>query len=344
MKILLIRFSAIGDVVLTTPAIRVLRKRYPDAQIDMVVKPEIKSLLETNPHLNNLFTLPSPFSWRKLAVLAKRLRSNHYNWIIDWQKHTKSYILEWLIGGKIRRYPKYSVQRFFLVYFKKNYYRKVIPVPLRYLSALKPLEVEDDGQGAEIFIPEGVEERLKKTWNLNDGAYWVLAPGGGRATKRWPVSYFKRLADLMRKTLRLNLVVIGGEDDVSLCRQVLEGNWESSQNLCGKTSLQETAAVLKRSIGLVTNDTGVMHMASAFSKPVVALFGPTVKEFGFFPFRTPHVVLEKSLDCRPCSFHGTNKCPRKHFSCMREIYPEEVLKAVSKFNDQFFQQPFQKLS
>ncbi len=336
MKILLIRFSAIGDVVLTTPAIRMLRARYPNAQIDMIVKPSVKSLIETNPHLNNLFTLPQPFSWRRLLALVKRLRARHYDWVIDWQKHTKSYVLSLLVGGKIRRYPKYSVQRFFLVYFKKKYYRKIVPVPLRYLSALKPLKVEDDGRGAEIFIAEAVEERLKREWNLKDGTYWVLAPGGGRATKRWPVSYFKRLADQMRKTLGTNIVVIGGEEDMPLCRQIIEGNSEISQNLCGKTSLQETAAVLKNAIGLVTNDTGVMHIASAFSKPVVALFGPTVKEFGFFPFRTPHVVLEKALDCRPCSFHGTSKCPLGHFRCMKEILPEEVLKAVRNFNDRVY--------
>jgi len=340
LKILLIRFGAIGDVVLATPAIRMLRARHPNAQIDMVVKPEIESLIKTNPHLSNLFTLPHPFSWRELLTLAKRLRAIQYDWVIDWQKHTKSYALSWLVGGKIRRYPKYSVQRFFLVYFKKNYYRKVVPVPLRYLRALKSLGVEDDGRGAEIFIPEGIEEKLKKEWNLKDRAYWVLAPGGGRATKRWPVPYFKMLADQMRKTLGVHLVVIGGEDDVPLCRQILEKNSGNSQNLCGKTSLQETAAVLKNSIGLVTNDTGVMHMASAFSKPVIALFGPTVKEFGFFPFRTLHAVLEKNLECRPCSFHGTDKCPLGHFSCMREILPEEVLRTVSEFNDQFFQQAF----
>jgi len=335
LKILLIRFSAIGDVVLTTPAIRMLRNRYPDAQIDMVVKPEIKSLLETNPHLNNLFTLPSPFSWRGLLALANRLRSSHYDWIIDWQKHIKSYVLSWLVGGKIRRYPKYSVQRFFLVYFKKNYYRKVIPTPLRYLNALKSLQVEDDGRGAEIFVPKGVDEALMETWNLKPKTYWVLAPGGGRATKRWPLPYFKTLAGQMKKMLGVNSVVIGGKADSFLCEQIFEGTPGSLQNLCGKTSLLQTAAILKNSSGLVTNDTSVMHMASAFSKPVVALFGPTVKEFGFFPFRTPNVVLEKPLECRPCSFHGTDKCPLGHFRCMREIHPEEVLKAVTKLNDQF---------
>ncbi|NOY76435.1 MAG: lipopolysaccharide heptosyltransferase II [Calditrichaeota bacterium] len=336
MKILLIRFSAIGDVVLATPAIRMLRARHPTAQIDMVVKPELEDLIKTNPHLDTLFTLPHPFSWRELLALAKRLRAVRYDWVIDWQKHTKSYVLSWLVGGKIRRYPKYSVQRFFLVYFKKNYYRKVAPVPLRYLSALKSLGVEDDGRGAELFIPEEVEENLKRAWNLENGAYWVLAPGGGRATKRWPAAYFKRLADQMRKTLQINLVVIGGKDDVPLCRHILEGDSGRDQNLCGKTSLQETAAVLKNAIGLVTNDTGVMHMASAFSKPVVALFGPTVKEFGFFPFRTPHAVLEKDLECRPCSFHGTDNCPLEHFQCMRTILPEEVLNAVRTFHDRFF--------
>ncbi len=335
MKILLMRFSAIGDVVLTTPAIRMLRNRYPHAQIDMVVKPEIKSLLETNPHLNHLFTLPSPFSWREVLALAKRLRSNHYDWIVDWQKHTKSYVLSWLVGRKIGRYPKYSVQRFFLVYFKKNYYRKVVPVSLRYLSALKPLKVEDDGQGAEIFVPKGIEDNLMKKWNLKPETYWVLAPGGGRATKRWPLSYFKTLAEQMQKTLGLDLVVVGGKTDSFLCEEIFRGNSGNIQNLCGKTSLLETTAVLKNSSGLVTNDTGVMHMASAFSKPVVALFGPTVKEFGFFPFRTPNIVLEKPLECRPCSFHGTDKCPLEHFRCMREIYPEEVLKAVTRLNDQF---------
>ncbi|GBE27037.1 ADP-heptose--LPS heptosyltransferase 2 [bacterium BMS3Bbin03] len=331
MKLLLIRFSAIGDVILTTPAIRMLADRFPRAQIDIVTKPELKALLEPDLRLNRIYTLPHPFSWKKLFRLGKELRKNHYNWVIDWQKHTKSYVLSRLAGGKIKRYPKFSVQRFFLVYFKKSYYRKIVPVPLRYLQAVRHLNVRDDGRGLELSVPETVEKTALLKLRFKPGTYWVLAPGGGRATKRWPAPYFKKLASLIQTKLGLNLVLVGGKNDFAFCKAAQNGNAAAVQNLCGETSLPETVAILKNASGLVTNDTGVMHAAAAFQKPVVAIFGPTVKEFGFFPFRTPNIVLEKQLPCRPCSFHGTEKCPLDHFQCMVNISPEEVFKAVAQF-------------
>ncbi len=336
MKILLLRFSAIGDVVLTSAAIRMLREKYPDARIDMVVRQGLEPLMVHNPRLNRIFTLPPSATPKDLQALAATLNAVRYDWIFDWQKHTKSYLLSWLVKGKVRRFPKYAGKRFFLVYFKKNYYRNIVPVPLRYLKALRPLGVTDDGKGLELFIPEETQRAVSKKWPLVAESFWAFAPGGGRATKRWPTHYFVELIALYLQKPGRKVVLVGGKEDEAVCRYIEERLSHEVLNLCGKTTLLETAAVLQKSGGLVSNDTGVLHMAAAFQKPIVAIFGPTVKEFGFFPFRTPNVVLEKSLPCRPCSFHGTDRCPLGHFSCMATILPEEALQAVNYFDERLF--------
>ncbi len=333
LKILLLRFSAIGDVLLTSAPIRMLRQAYPTAQIDMVVREDLEPLVAANPYLNRVYTLPVSAKWSELRGLAKTLNATGYHWIFDWQKHTKSILLSWLVKGRVRRFPKYMLQRFFLVYFKKNYYRKIVPVPLRYLEALRPLHVVDDGKGLELFVPETESQSVLQNWPELTQAFWAFAPGGGRATKRWPARYFMELIMLFRQKIGQRAVLVGGPDDEPICASIENELDDEVLNLCGKTRLLQTAALLKMARGLVSNDTGVMHMASAFQKPVVALFGPTVREFGFFPFRTPNVVLEKSLLCRPCSFHGSQKCPLQHFECMAHILPEEVFEAVAHFED-----------
>ncbi len=337
MKILLIRFSAIGDLVLTTAPIRMLRNTYPEAKIDMVVREGLEPLVANNPHLDRVYTLPVSARLRDLLSLAKELNRNHYEWIFDWQKHTKSYLLSWLVKGRVRRFPKYTLQRFFLVYFKKNYYRKIVPVPLRYLKALERLRVADDGRGLELFIPEAERQAVLQNWPVLQRPFWAFAPGGGRITKRWPARYFVELLTLFDQKIQKQAVLAGGREDVAVCDFIEKELGTNVLNLCGKTGLLQTAAVLERAEGVVSNDTGLMHMASAFQRPVVALFGPTVKEFGFFPFRTPNIVLEKSLPCRPCSFHGTAKCPLEHFACMANILPEEVLEAILHFENDLFE-------
>lgn len=337
MKILLIRFSAIGDLILTTAPIRMLRQAYPEAEIDLVVREGLESLVAHNPHLTRIYTLPASAGLRDIFSLAEKLNANHYDWIFDWQKHTKSYLLSWLVKGKTRRMRKYALQRFFLVYFKKNYYRKIVPVPLRYLKALSVLKVPDDGKGLEFFVPAEEHQIILQKWPALGQPFWAFAPGGGRATKRWPSRYFVELIQLFGQEIKKQAVLVGGPEDVPVCDFIEKELERDVLNLCGKTSLLQTAAVLEKSSGLVANDTGVLHLASAFQKPVVALFGPTVKEFGFFPFRTPNVVLEKSLPCRPCSFHGTAKCPLQHFACMANILPQEVLEAIIHFEKVLFE-------
>ena len=156
----------------------------------------------------------------------------------------------------------------------------------------------------------------------------VLAPGAAHATKQWPLSYYAAVGRFLYSA-GFSIVLIGGEKDRIVCGELSVTLNSKPVNLAGNLTLIESAALLKLSRLLVTNDTGVMHMAGAVGTPVIAIFGPTTGDLGFFPFRsTSRVIENEQLNCRPCSFHGTSRCPRKHFRCMKEILPDRVIQSI----------------
>ena len=218
-----------------------------------------------------------------------------------------------------------------MVRFRKFRDAEDKPIPLRYLDAVSSWGVSDDGLGMELVVKDdakhSVTMKLKKGGIDINGNIVVLAPGAAHATKRWPAERFAGVGSyLIERGNRV--VLVGGENDRSICREVEDWMRHQPLNLAGKLSLQETAAVLKKSNFLISNDTGVMHMGAALGKPVVAIFGPTTRYLGFFPFRTRSLVVERPVSCRPCSYHGTETCPRDHFQCMDQIHTSDVIRAA----------------
>jgi heptosyltransferase-2 len=199
-------------------------------------------------------------------------------------------------------------------------------VPLRYLKAVKSWGVEDDGRGCELFVHPDSESSLKDKLKDPDRSkpIMLLAPGAGRATKRWLPERFSEVGTHFSEQ-GYQVILMGGEQDRPISKEVGAAIPNLFADLCGKLSLQESLALVQKARILITNDTGVMHMASALQTPVVALFGPTTRPLGFFPFRATSQVIEKELNCRPCSYHGTDRCPKDHFRCMRDIESEEVI-------------------
>ena len=161
----------------------------------------------------------------------------------------------------------------------------------------------------------------------------VLAPGASKMTKRWLSENFAKLGDRLLK-MNYQVLLVGGYQDKQICKNIEETMVQPPENFAGLLSLQETAALINESVLLISNDTGVMHMGAALKKPVVAIFGPTTHHLGFVPFRTQSIVVEKSLSCRPCSYHGTDVCPKGHFHCMKDIPVEDVLKAAKNLLDE----------
>lgn len=334
MKILIIRLSSIGDIVLASPLIRILRNRFKQARIDLLVAEEYKEILEANLHLNQIITFDRKTGLRGLLKLGGQIRRTQYDLVIDIHRKIRSRLISFISGaGQVITYQKRSLLRFLLVHFKLNLYREIIPVPELYLKPLKRLGLENDGGGLEFWIHpekrEVVATRLgQKGIKEEDTPLIALAPAAKWEIKRWPAESFIQVANQLAEKDGAFIALLGGPDDQGLCQEIADSIKGRVWMAAGELSLAGTAALLERSRLLITNDSGVMHIASAVGTPLVAIFGPTCKEFGFYPYGGKSVVLEKPLPCRPCTTIGRHRCKIGTHDCMRLISVEEVLEAV----------------
>jgi len=334
-KILIIRLSSIGDILLSTPFIRQVRETFPDANIDFVVKDIYRDLLTFNPHINELYCLKLNEGRKELDALKVKLRKKAYNVIFDLHNNMRSnYLKHGIHSEKTSSIKKEKIKQSLLVHFKINLYKKETPIPNRYLSVAKDYGVADDGKGLELlWKKETLDSTEKKAISMGlelNHPYICLAPGAGFFTKQWPVEKFESLVKLIQQDKKFQIIVLGDDKDreIGFSSKNLKNIIDSS----GKLSLLETAYIISKGKMIVSNDSGLMHMATAVNTPVLAIFGSTVKELGFFPYRAKSMVIENSdLSCRPCSHIGRNTCPKGHFKCMNEISPEQVYAGLRQF-------------
>lgn len=312
MKILVIRLSSIGDIVLATPLIRCLRNKLPSAQIDFIVKEKYSETLSANPYISNLVLFEN-----NIFELVRRVRKEKYDLIIDIHNNFRSFLLTLFSGSKILRYKNYLLQRFFLVELGINLYKEKIPVFRRYLNTAEPLGISYDNKGLNFFIDEKIKGQMSFYPNIG------ICPVAVWKTKRWQKENFITLAKKVIEKYNYNILIFGGKNDFEYCESIKNQIGENSENLCG-LSLQETAIALTKCEYLLTNDTGLMHIAEALKIPVIAFFGPTVEEFGFYPQSAKSKVFAKNILCRPCSTKGSKTCPIGNFRCMKDITVEEV--------------------
>jgi len=327
-KILIIRLSSIGDIVLSTPLIRVLREKFPSAQIDFIVKKEFSELLKFNPHLTNLIELDTDRGFKELLRLKSKIVKEKYDLILDIHNNLRSIFLRTFSGAKVLKVNKRVFKRFLLVKFKINLYKNAIPVAERYIEPVHQFSIKNDNQGLELFVPNHIVESAKNKINFSESDFYIaIAPSAKHETKRWLPERFAELADNLVKKFNAKIILMGGKEDENRC-EVVESMMKSKPiNLCGKTTLLESAGILSLCKLLITNDSGLMHIGSAMKTNIVAIFGSTVKEFGFFPYGTQSIVVEKQVPCRPCSHIGRKKCPKGHFKCMKDIHVDEVFQA-----------------
>lgn len=329
-KILIIRLSSIGDIVLSTPLIRVLRNKFPNSQIDFIIKKEFSELLKYNPNLTNLIEFNTENGFKELLRLKRQILKENYDLIIDIHNNLRSIFLRMFTGAHVVRINKRVFKRFLLVKFKINLYKNAIHVVDRYIETLSNFSIKNDNQGLEIFVPEDTIEIAKNKINFSDkNLYIAIAPSAKHETKRWLPERFAQLGDKLAEKFKAKIILLGGKEDEDRCGFVEEMMVSKPINLCGKTTLLESAAVLSMCKLLVTNDSGLMHIGSAMKTKIVAIFGSTVKEFGFSPYGVENIVIEKNIPCRPCSHIGRNKCPEGHFKCMRDIQVEDVFNACA---------------
>ncbi len=317
-KILIIRLSSLGDILLTTPVIRALSKKYPNSQIDFVVKKQYSSSLQYNPLISSLYL----YEKEKIKSIKEEIRSKKYDLVIDLQNNLRSCALTLGLRTKVKRFKKPTFKKLLLVWTKINLLKEIKPIPMRYTEKIG-LQLDD--KGLDLFIPERINSKLP-----TGKKYIGICPGAKHFTKRWPEEYFIELGNRL-SSQNFTVVIFGGKDDLQLCETV-SSKITNSVNLCNNDDLLQTARDMKQCQHIICNDSGLMHTATAVGVPITAIFGSTVREFGFIPYQSNNTILENnSLSCRPCSHIGRFSCPQKHFKCMKEIKPNTVFDQVKSF-------------
>jgi len=404
LKILVIRFSSIGDIVLTTPVVRGLKLQL-GGEVHFLTKNSFQNLLISNPHIDKVFSIE-----KNVTEVLAQLKAEQYDYIIDLHKNLRSQQIRFALKAKYLTFDKINFEKWLMVNFKHNR----LPsehIVIRYLKAVESLGVKYDGGGLDYFfsfeMPSGLkppdplkgerdlpanlpsdlnlsadldeqfrrvietkleiekEDRIEGKLehevndqsegkivgesfspfrgagglsfagkshpkNLNKSDYIAFAIGGAHATKRLPLS---KIISICKK-INQPIILLGGKDDATTGEEIVLNIKERTIfNACGKLTLDESAWVVKGATKVITHDTGMMHIAAAFQKEIISIWGNTIPEFGMYPFYKNEVKLNttiqvENLPCRPCSKIGFDKCPKGHFKCMNEISEAAILKSI----------------
>jgi ADP-heptose:LPS heptosyltransferase len=324
-KILLIRFSSIGDIVLTTPVVRTLKKQL-NCELHTVVKKKYAFLYESNPHVNKVFGF-----YKSEKEVLSELKKEQYDFVVDLQKNLRSENIKRVLKVPSATFPKLNFQKWLLVNFKIDRLPKIHLVD-RYFKAVEQSGVINDNLGLDYFIPKKDELEVQKINPAFTDDYLAIAIGGQHFTKILPVI---KVSEIINK-LNLPVVLLGGKEDLARGEEIV-GRTPGKVviNSCGKYNLNQSASLVKQCSVLITNDTGLMHIGAAFKKPVISIWGNTVPEFGMTPYMPGYesniyISEVKNLSCRPCSKLGHHHCPKKHFKCMTE---QDVAGIVAKVNE-----------
>jgi lipopolysaccharide heptosyltransferase II len=338
-KTLIIRFSSIGDIVLSSLLVRVLRRRHPGARIDFLVKSGFADLVRFSPHLSGVIEFPPRGGLKALLALRRHIVGERYDLVVDLHDSIRSRFI--CTGARqVVRVRKRKLARFVLVRFKRDLYGRFNGSPSvarRYLEAVEQYGAEDDGEGLEFFIPPAAIESAKKIAaqaGLPEGVPVIgVCPSARHQTKIWPAERFGDVALELAAERGAAVVLFGSGEERDRCEQVSRRIAERRPgtpvaNCAGRLSLPETAALMDRCLLVLSNDSGLMHVAAARNRTVVAIFGSTVRQLGFFPFGTRSAVVEHpSLGCRPCTHIGLPACPLGHFRCMLDVSVKQVLES-----------------
>jgi lipopolysaccharide heptosyltransferase II len=319
-KILIVRLSSLGDILLTTPLIRSLKKESPKLEMHFLLREEYQAVLINNPYLAKLMSIKREDSSSKTKDI---LSQNKYDFVINLQNNLRSRILTNGLECPKVRFKKLSWQKFLLVKFKINKLSDAPPISERYASAIDDLKLDNDG--LDLFTNNKPSNSLVELTNLIG-----FCPGSRHYTKMWPKEYYIELGKKLIDN-GFDIVLFGGKDDKEICKGI-SLSLSKCINLCNDNDILQTAADMKMCKTIICNDSGLMHAVCAVKVPVITIFGSTVKEFGFTPYRSKNLILEnKSLTCRPCSHIGRSSCPKHHFKCMKEITPQLVYNSLINF-------------
>ena len=313
MKILVVRFSSIGDIVLTTPILRCIKLQLKDVKLHFITKQQFISVIENNPYVDKFHTIKD-----SLSEITPQLKKENYDYIIDLHHNVRTLKLKLALGKKSFSFNKLNWEKFLIVNLKTNKLPETHIVD-RYFETVKSLGVKNDNKGLDYYINEKDDIDIPSSLpSLFHNDYNVLVVGGSYFTKQIPVN---KLKEICTKS-SLPIVLLGGKEDVVNAEQVYQLHKNKTINLCGKLNLNQSASIIQQSHKVITSDTGLMHIAAAFKKDIISVWGNTIPEFGMGPYlagNNSQIVEVKNLSCRPCSKLGYKKCPKGHFKCMNDI-------------------------
>jgi ADP-heptose:LPS heptosyltransferase len=335
-KILVIRFSSIGDIVLTTPVVRCLKNQL-GTEVHFLTKKGFEKILLNNPHINRVFSIE-----KKVSEIIESLKAEHYDCVIDLHKNLRSWQVKNALGVKSYSFDKLNFEKWLMVNFKINRLPHTHIVD-RYLDTVNDLGVVNDGQGLDYFIPKedevDVVQYLKEKFTRelppqyfnqksdNKLPYLAFVIGAAHATKRLPLEKIVEICN----GLNLPVLLLGGKEDKANGDAIVMQSTHYVFNFCGMLNLNQSASLVKQANRVITHDTGLMHIAAAFHKDIIAIWGNTIPEFGMTAYTEGVENFEvKGLSCRPCSKIGHQKCPKGHFDCMRKQDSQAIILSTNK--------------
>lgn len=317
-KILIIRFSSIGDIVLTTPVVRCLKQQLPDAEVHYLTKRAFKGIVEHNPFITKVYSIE-----KNVNEVIEELKSQNFDFVIDLHNNIRSLQVKTALGKPSSTFSKLNFKKWLLVNFKINRMPNQHVVD-RYMQTLEKLGVKNDLKGLDYFIPEKDEVDVEQFPKTHQAGYIGFVIGAKHATKQLPV---EKIIGICKK-INQPIVLLGGKEDVDNAVLIEKAVGATVYNACGKFNLNQSASIIKQATKIITHDTGLMHIAAAFKKEIISVWGNTVPSLGFSPYlpaTTSKIVEVKDLSCRPCSKIGYKKCPKGHFKCMMLIDENEFL-------------------
>ena len=319
LKILIIRFSSIGDIVLTSPVLRCLKEQIEGLELHYLTKKSFEPVLSANPHIDKLH-----FFENSLTNCISELKKENFDHIIDLHNNLRTLIIKTSLGVNSSSFDKLNWQKWILVNFKKNILPKVHIVD-RYLQTVSFLGVKNDDKGLDYYLNGTYQlEKLLPSSHLK---YTSVVIGAQHGTKRLPV---ERLIELCSK-INQQVVLLGGPEDAERGEFIAKSAGKHVFNACGKFKLDQSAFLIKMSEKVISHDTGLMHIAAAFNKPIFSVWGNTIPEFGMYPYQVDqsYIFQVSDLTCRPCSKIGHEACPKGHFKCMNNLNLTAIIEKVN---------------
>lgn len=313
-KILIIRFSSIGDIVLTSPVPRILKQQFPELEIHYISKVAFKNTLLHNPYISKLHLLHSD----NQKDIINTLKSENFDFIIDLQRNHKSFQILKQLKKPYKRLKKLNIKKWLYVQFKWNLLPEKHIVD-RYIETADALGIINDKKGLDYFL-SAQEDEFGQNFQKKMGKYTAIAIGAAHNTKQIPVH---KIIEIIHQNPTSTFILLGGKEDKIKGNEIAE-KFPQCHNFAGQYSLNESAALIKYSHCVIAGDTGLMHIAAAFQKKIFSLWGNTVPAFGMYPYMPLHseknrIIENKEIKCRPCSKLGKKKCPKGHFNCMNQL-------------------------